>query len=40
MIEENFKIIKEEAKIYPPLPKNLYQVELLQIELKDAKGKY
>ena len=39
-IPNDFKIIKEEVKVYPPLPKNVYQVELLSIELKDAKGKY
>ena len=40
MIDDNFQILKEEAKIYPPLPKNVYQVELLDITLKDAKGQY
>ena len=40
MIDENYKINKEESKVYPPLPKNVYQVELLSVDLKDAKGQY
>jgi hypothetical protein len=40
MIDPNYQVKKEEAKVYPPLPKNIYQVELLSIDLKDAKGKY
>jgi len=40
MIDPNFQVRKEEAKTYPPLPKNVYQVELLSIDLKDAKGKF
>jgi hypothetical protein len=40
MINDDFKIVKEEKKEYPPLPKNVYQVELLEINLNDAKGKY
>lgn len=40
MLDNALKINKEEAKVYPPLPKNIYQVELLDITLKDAKGKY
>ena len=31
MIDDNIKIEKEEAKVYPPLPENIYQVELLDI---------
>ena len=40
MLENNLTIPKEEAKVYPPLPKNVYQVELLDITLKDATGKF
>jgi hypothetical protein len=40
MLDNNMTIHKEEAKVYPPLPKNIYQVEILDINLKDAKGKY
>ena len=40
MLDDSITIPKEEAKVYPPLPKNVYQVELLDINLKDAKGKY
>ena len=28
-IPNDFEIKKEEVKVYPPLPKNVYQVELL-----------
>jgi hypothetical protein len=40
MIKEDREIKKEEAKIYPPIPKNIYQVELLDIDEKDAVGKF
>jgi len=40
MIDNNYQIPKEEKKEYPPLPKNVYQVELLDISLNDAKGKF
>ena len=40
LIPNDFKILKEEKKIYPPIPRNIYQVELLSVELVDAKGKY
>lgn len=40
MLDENLKVPKEEAKIYPPIPKNVYQVQLLDITLKDAVGKF
>lgn len=33
-ITENFKIVKEEGKVFPPLPENFYQVELLDITSK------
>ena len=39
-INESYQIKKEEAKTYPPLPKNIYQVELLDIEEREAKGKF
>jgi hypothetical protein len=39
-IDETMQMPKEEKKTYPPLPKNVYQVELLDIALKDAKGLY
>jgi len=39
-IPNDFSIKKEETKIYPPLPKNIYQTELLALDLVDAKGKY
>ena len=31
MLDTNIKVEKEEAKVYPPLPENIYQVELLDI---------
>ncbi len=31
MLDTGIKVEKEEAKIYPPLPENIYQVELLDI---------
>ncbi|MDP2763197.1 MAG: hypothetical protein Q8O27_01630 [Enterobacteriaceae bacterium] len=40
MLEDNYQILKEEKKVYPPIPKNVYQVELLEISLNDAKGKF
>ena len=39
-IDANFRVVKEEKKTYPPLPKNIYPVEILAIDLVDAKGKY
>lgn len=39
MINDNFKIEKKEAT-FAPLPEDKYQVELLDIELKDATGKF
>jgi hypothetical protein len=40
MLDENIKCEKVEGKEYPSIPKDLYQVELLDITLKDAVGKY
>lgn len=40
MLEETIKINKEEAKSYPPIPDGVYTVEFLDINLKDAKGKF
>jgi hypothetical protein len=40
MLEENFQIKKEEKKEYPPIPDGIYQVEFLDINLKDKKGKF
>ena len=34
MLDEKFKITKEEAKEYPPIPEDVYQVELLDISSK------
>lgn len=31
MIKDNFKIEKEEGKTYPPLPENIYQVQILDV---------
>ena len=39
-ISNEYQITKEEKKFYPPIPKNVYQVELLDISLNDAKGKF
>lgn len=39
-IPRNFQIKKEEKKDYPPLQKNIYQMELLAIDLIDKVGKY
>jgi len=36
MIDNNIKINKEEAKTYPPLPENIYQVELLDVTSKEV----
>ena len=36
MIEENLQVKKVEAKIYPPIPENIYQVELLDINIKSV----
>ena len=35
MINEEFKIEKKEAQEYEPLPENVYQVELLDIEVQE-----
>jgi len=35
-IKEDIKIVKEETKSYPPLPENIYQVELLDVSSKRA----
>lgn len=40
MINDDFKIIKEEKKIYPPLPIAIYSTELLAVDLVEAQGKY
>jgi len=40
MLDENMKVEKREKKEYPNIPKDIYQAELLDITLKDAKGKY
>jgi hypothetical protein len=39
MINDNFQIPKKEAVTYDPIPDNVYQVELLDIEVQD-KPKY
>lgn len=39
MINDNFQIPKKEAVTYDPIPENVYQVELLDIEVQD-KPKY
>ena len=39
-IDNNYQIKKEESKVYPPLPKAVYQCELLEITIKDAIGKF
>lgn len=31
MLDNNIKIEKKEAKVYPPIPKDVYQVELLDV---------
>ena len=35
MLETNLKFEKKESKVYPPFPKGIYQVELLDIEGKN-----
>lgn len=40
MIDNEMTIPKEDKKDYPILPKNIYQVECLDISLKDATGQY
>ena len=40
MLDENIKAEKRESAEYPSIPKYIYQVELLDITLKDAKGKW
>ena len=40
MLNEDIKIVKKEKMEYPPIPKNIYQAEILDINLKDAKGKF
>src|SRR5574343_18205 len=40
MIPNDYKVNFEERKTFEPLPKNIYQVELLTIDLVDALGKY
>lgn len=39
MINENFSIPKREGQVFDPLPENVYQVELLDIEVQE-KPKY
>lgn len=39
MINDNFQIPKKESVAYDPIPENVYQVELLDIEVQD-KPKY
>jgi hypothetical protein len=36
MITENFKVEKVEAKVYPPIPENVYTCELLDITTKET----
>lgn len=36
MLDNEIKIPKEEAKLYPPLPEDIYQVELLDITSKEV----
>jgi hypothetical protein len=40
MINEEITIEKREKKEYPPIPKNIYQAEILDVNLNDAKGKF
>ena len=40
MINEEIVIEKKEKKEYPPIPKDIYQAQILDINLVDAKGKY
>lgn len=40
MITEDIKIEKKEKMEYPPIPKNIYQVEIFDISMADAKGHY
>src|SRR5574343_583698 len=40
MITENFTIPKKEGQTFEPIPENVYQAELLDITVKDAKGQY
>ena len=40
MLDENIKCEKVEGKEYPSIPKDIYQVELLDITQKDAVGKF
>jgi hypothetical protein len=40
MINDDYVVPKEDKKEYPLLPKNIYQVECLDIQLKDATGQY
>lgn len=35
MIKENFKVEKKEREEFPPIPKDIYQVELLDIEMDE-----
>lgn len=35
MLDKNIKVTKEEAKTYPPLPENIYQVQLLDVTSKE-----
>lgn len=40
MISEDIQVEKREKKEYPPIPKNIYQAQIFDINLADAKGKY
>lgn len=40
MINEEITIEKREKKEYPPIPKNVYPAEILDVNLNEAKGKF
>lgn len=40
MINEELKIEKKEKETYPPLPKNIYQAQILDVNLVEAKGQF
>lgn len=40
MITQEFEITNKEKAEFPPLPKNVYQTQILDINLNDAKGQY
>lgn len=40
MINEEIEVTYKEKKEYPPIPKDIYPVEIFDINVKDAKGQY